>query len=593
MGPPSPSRRPPIGRPVNSPFGQPSQQADFGQTSAREPRRAARPDRRGRRPRGAGSPALGDVLAARVERRRDPAAHGARRAARRARHDALEPAVQRCARRVPAGSAARRAASPRGLPPLPGRLRRPPRVARGPAGAKAGRPAGGLRGSPRRRLGHALHGAHDGHGAAAELPDAARRPASRCSSGSTPWRGARTKRPRIGSRRASASCSSPVSPAGSRSGTRRSRFRRWPAWPPASPFRGCARAFAPPRPSRRAWPSGSFRCSWRGSSARAERASRRPRARSRRCGRSGSGPRGSPISATRSRASSASRCRWSWTAASARRFRRSWWRFSLPRCSRPSSPRAARGASPRSSAGRRRSRAPSGSPGGPGRTTCAISTGSMHRSPRSWARASPRSGPLAAPGVPWPVSRSRSDGASARWTLARAWKSPDHAERVWEVPSLDAADRRPPGQGHAQRLREPAVRRPPHARDAGRRDREPGLERADSGRSAALPGRGRPRSRRGLGAVDATVARDAARRRLPRADAQAWAARSRRRRPARSWCFAASGRPTTSRGRFRAPRSSRRRSKARASAPRCSIATQRRRGPRPRGSRAARASWCA
>ena len=39
---------------------------------------------------------------------------------------------------------------------------------------------------------------------------------------------------------ASASCSSPVFPAGSRSGTRRSQFRRWPAWPPASPFRGCA-----------------------------------------------------------------------------------------------------------------------------------------------------------------------------------------------------------------------------------------------------------------------------------------------------------------------------------------------------------------
>ncbi len=225
------------------------------------------------------------------------------------------------------------------------------------------------------------------------------------------------------SRRAPASCSSLVLPAGSRSGTRRSRFRHWPAWPPASPFRGCDRAFAPPRPSRRAWPSASFRSSSRGSSARAERASRRPRARSRRCGRSGSGPRGSPISATRSRASSASRCPSSSTAASARRFRRSWWRFSLPRCSRPSSPRAARGASPRSSAGRRRSRAPSGSPGGPGRTTCAISTGSMHRSPRSWARASPRCGRLAAPGVPWPVSRSRSGGASA----PGRWRAPGRA----------------------------------------------------------------------------------------------------------------------------------------------------------------------
>ena len=88
-------------------------------------------------------------------------------------------------------------------------------------------PQAALARSPRRRLGHALHGAHDGHRAAAELPDAAcdRLPAARRARRAGAERG-RDASDR-GLRRASASCSSPASPAGSRSGTRRSRFRRF------------------------------------------------------------------------------------------------------------------------------------------------------------------------------------------------------------------------------------------------------------------------------------------------------------------------------------------------------------------------------
>ena len=67
---------------------------------------ATRPGRAGRgrrRAAGSGTAASRDVRPAGLERRRDPAADGAPRPARRAVHDPLEPAVQRHARHVPAG----------------------------------------------------------------------------------------------------------------------------------------------------------------------------------------------------------------------------------------------------------------------------------------------------------------------------------------------------------------------------------------------------------------------------------------------------------------------------------------------------------
>ena len=259
------------------------------------------------------------------------------------------------------------------------------------------------------------------------------------------------------------------------------------------------------------------------------------------------GRRGSPTSATRSRASSASRCRSSWTAASARRLpalavallaaallatvaRRVPYAARLP----------ARGLGG-GARGRLRALA-----GGPGRTSCATSTGSTRRSlalvGAGLARALDRSPCLA---VPWPASRSRSPGASApgRWRAPGA--IPAHAERVWEVPSLDAP---------IAALQRATASRSAYAslQFAGRLTLESrGAVIASQAWNERIPGdplRFRDEvdldPRRGLGAVDATLARDAARRRLPRAACAAWAARVEEDAAgSTSWCSAASAPP--------------------------------------------------
>ena len=101
----SPPRRTPIAPHVNSLLGSRRRRPTSGTLAPVSPGRATRPGRPGRGTGGARSPALGHVRPARLERRRDPAADGAGRAARRARDDAVEPAVQRRARRIPARAA--------------------------------------------------------------------------------------------------------------------------------------------------------------------------------------------------------------------------------------------------------------------------------------------------------------------------------------------------------------------------------------------------------------------------------------------------------------------------------------------------------
>ena len=135
---------------------------------------------------------------------------------------------------------------------------RAPRRPRGPAGApprRAGRRVGG--GAPR-GLGDALHGAHDGHGPAAELPDAARHrlPARR-----GPGRAAAPGPARGARRRPSASASSAASP----SGTPRSPSPPSPAWRRGSRSPACGRGFASSLAfGRAASRSAPRRSSWRG-----------------------------------------------------------------------------------------------------------------------------------------------------------------------------------------------------------------------------------------------------------------------------------------------------------------------------------------
>ena len=104
-------------------------------------------------------------------------------------------------------------------------------------------------------------------------------------------------------------------------------------------------------------------------------------------------------------------------------------------------------------------------------------------------------------------------------------------ERGVAGPAHRPRRRAPPGGGRAQRVREPAVRGPPGAGGRPRPRGQPGLERAGSRRPAALPRRGRPRPRAGLGPLAAAVAGDAARGRLPRSCWRTRAERSARRRP--------------------------------------------------------------
>jgi hypothetical protein len=118
-----------------------------------------------------------------------------------------------------------------------------------------------------------------------------------------------------------------------------------------------------------------------------------------------------------------------------------------------------------------------------------------------------------------------------------------------------------------QRVREPSVRGPAHARDARRGHRQPGLEREDPRRSPALPRRGRPRPGARVGALEPPVARDAASGGVPR-----------RSKPPASRSSTASARPTTSHDPSRGRRSSSARSTALPSAARPSTATRRRRG---------------
>ena len=200
-----------------------------------------------------------------------------------------------------------------------------------------------------------------------------------------------------------------------------------------------------------------------------------------------------------------------------------------------------------------------------------------------WARRRP----VALVGRPRPrrALGLRRDGCSQR-----AWAQPDHADRVWEVPSLDAASRPLRVGRRPQRLREPAVRGPPHARDARRGHRQPGLERADPRRSAALPRRGRPRSGARVGALEPAVARDAARGGLSRAAAR----HGRLVRGDRGLRLHGLPRlpPALRRVATRpdAGDPARRRTTALPSAPRRSTATRRRRGAPPRASREAAGS---
>ena len=139
--------------------------------------------------------------------------------------------------------------------------------------------------------------------------------------------------------------------------------------------------------------------------------------------------------------------------------------------------------------------------------------------------------------------------------------------------------------GDAQRLREPAVRGPAHARDARGRGREPGLERAHPRRPAALPRRGGPRSRRRPG-CSRRASRAACR--GPAASARVVTANGRliprSGRSATSWCSTASARPTTRGGPCPAAAIAARDDERRGSSalPR-SIATPRPRGPSAAG----------
>ena len=186
-------------------------------TCAREPDRAplsGRPRAGGRVRGGTGTAPPGNVPPAGLERRRDPPPDGPPRSRGRAGDDPLEPALQRRPRRLPAGASAGRGPAAGGLPPLPAPGRRAARRARLPAGPPTGWPGRGVGGGAARGVGHAVHGAHDGHGPAAQLPDAARhrlparrRPgraaARRCgpARGRPGARGRRRPRPRLWPRR--------------------------------------------------------------------------------------------------------------------------------------------------------------------------------------------------------------------------------------------------------------------------------------------------------------------------------------------------------------------------------------------------------
>ena len=446
-----------------------------------------------RRPRG---PALDDVRPARLERRRDPAADGAGRAPRRARDDPLEPAVQRRTRRVPAGAAPRRV---RRTTRPTGSTRRSARrsscwlvvlLARRLAGPKAG-----WAGSARRGLGHALHGSHDGDGAAAELPHAARHglPAAR-------WRSTRC---RGADRRRSGS---PALGACSRPGL------------------ACGLAV---------WNSALAIPAFVGMAAGLALAGLRPRLRARRAFAAGLALGAAPLLVARligaigharrdglERGDGAA-ARWLWAqgladlghalrgprrpAGAARRGRPGardaagapWWRSSRPAllvAVVAALPLAARLAS------RRLGRGPGGRllalAGARGRTTCATCTGSTRRSSRSSARASPRSGRWRRPPA---VAAGLALAARAGATAAGRWRA--RLARSRSRRSRRGRCRRSrPDRGRCRRAERGAPTRAcsspaaSRSRRGERRDREPGLERADPGRPAALPRRGRPRS---------------------------------------------------------------------------------------------------
>ena len=419
------------------------------------------------------------------------------------------------------------------------RAARRPRRAAGAPPRRAGRRLG--RGAPR-RLGDAVHGPDDGHGPAAELPDAARHRLSAAggagraaAAGGAPARAGRGPRPRarLRPRRLELLARDPglrrdgggarARPACGRGAGRSLAFAAGSALG-AAPLvvaradRGLGREGGDgvERGDRRSgrswlWGQGVARPRPRAAGPRrpagAAGGGRQGAGRAARS-RSSSLSRGGPARrARRRRAARAARCRsLGWAAALAGAF----W---LSRRTGPDELRYLYGLN-----------APAPRAGGAGLAA-----------PLGLA---PARGGAAGAGPPRALglrpARAGRDAGATRPTPSACGRC-----RASQPP-LDALR----AAGDAQRLREPPVRRPPHARGARGGDREPGLERAHPGRPAALPRRGGPRPRAGVGALDALLARHAARRRLPRARCAGDGRLVRGDgRSAGSWCSTGSGPP--------------------------------------------------
>ena len=313
-----------------------------------------------------------------------------------------------------------------------------------------------------------------------------------------------------------------------------------------------------------------------------------------RCGRAGCGWPACATWPARRPASSGCRCRWWWTGRSARRCPLVAAALLGLALGRVRASARARGAPGRWWAGPRRWPGPSRSAAARAATRSATCTGwcvpVLALAGRGLARlGAPAAGPAAAAGRaavlgPWLVGhRAAARATGAIPPTRRACGRCRRSIRCWT----------PCARGRAQRVREPAVRGPPHAGVGRRGGGQPGLERAHPRRPAALPRRGGPRPARGLGALPPPLARDAARGRLARPAGRA--GRLLEGGPARGVRVfrALPSRPTTRRGRCRAPRSQvaharRQRLPPGGARPR----PARRGGRRPPGSRAAPASPC-
>ena len=183
-------------------------------------------------------------------------------------------------------------------------------------------------------------------------------------------------------------------------------------------------------------------------------------------------------------------------------------------------------------------------------------------------------------------------GSSGTARCARAWRDPEHAARVWEVPPLEPVL-------DTLRARACAARTPasssragsPWSRAARSSPARPGTSACPATRCASATRW--TSTRAGVGALVAPVAGDAARGRIPRAAGRPRRELRARTCPAISWSSARFSPPfDEARAVPAAQLAVPARSTAAAARPRCSIATAPPPGRRPSGSRPAPASPC-